>query len=121
MTIPKFDKYVCIGDTVSWSVDGFDITARIEYDYDTKPTDFDCYDDAQIEAWRNDEWFYGGVVLSVSRNGVELTDHAASLWGIDCNLGENNDYLSEVCEDLQGEAIGIAHDEVRRILTMLGA
>lgn len=54
--IPKFNKYACQGDTVSWSVEGFDIVARIEYDY-----------------------------------------------------------LSEVCAGLEGEALGIARDEVRRI------
>jgi len=121
MTIPKFDRYVCIGDTVSWSVDGFDIVARVEHDSDTKPTDFDCYDDDQIEAWRNDEWFFGGVVLSVSRNGVDLADHGASLWGIDCNSGENNDHLSEVCEELQGEAIETARCEQARIIDALKA
>lgn len=113
--IPKFQKYACQGDTVSWSVDGFDIVAHIEYDHDTRPTDFDCYDDEQIKAWRNDEWFFCGIVLAVSRNNVELTDHAASLWGVDCNLGTDNDYLSEVCAELEGEALGIARDEVRRI------
>lgn len=113
--IPKFQKYACQGDTVSWSVDGFDIVAHIEYDHDTRPTDFDCYDDEQIKAWCNDEWFFCGIVLAVSRNNVELTDHAASLWGVDCNLGTDNDCLSEMCAELEGEALGIARDEVRRI------
>lgn len=121
MTIPKFDNYVCPGDTVSWSFEGFDIVARIEFDHDTKPTDFDCYDDEQIQAWKNDDWFFGGVVLSVSRNGVDLSDRAASLWGIDCNAGENNDYLSEVCEELQGEAIESARCEQARIVGALTA
>ena len=120
MTIPKFQKYVCIGDSVAWSAEGFDITARVEYDYDTRPADFELCDYEQIKAWRNNEWFFGGIVLSVSRNGVELTDHAASLWGVYCNMGEDNDYLSEVCEDLQDEAIDIAREEVRRILTVPG-
>ena len=117
--IPKFNKYACQGDTITWTVEGFDIVARIEYDCDTRPTDFDCYDDEQIKAWREDEWFFCGIVLAVSRNGIDLTDHAASLWGIDCNLGTDNDYLSEVCAELEGEALGIARDEVRRIKLML--
>lgn len=113
--IPKFDKYACQGDTVSWTVEGFDIVACIEYDHDTRPTDFDCYDDEQIKAWREDEWSFCGIVLAVSRNGVQLTDHAASLWGIDCNLGDDNDYLSEVCAELEGEALEVARAEIVRI------
>lgn len=117
--IPKFDKYVCVGDSVTWSVDGFDITATVHQDTDTRPTEFECYDDAQIQAWKDDDWFYCGVVLSVSRNGVEVSHHAASLWGIDCNLGEDNDYLSEVCEDLQSEALEQAKQDLVRIINAL--
>lgn len=117
--IPKFHRYVCGGDSVSWSVEGFDITARVEYDHDTRPTDFDCYDDAQIKAWRDDEWFYCGVVLAVSRNGVELTDHAASLWGIECNIDNDNDYLSELCAEIEPEALTVARIEVQRITEAL--
>jgi hypothetical protein len=121
--IPAFDSYVCAGDTVQWSADGFDITARVEYDEDTKPTDFDCYSARQIEAWRNDKWFFCGIVLSVSRNGVELSDHAASLWGIDCNFPSRrknpNAYLSDVCAELQEEALETAKLESVRILAAL--
>lgn len=120
MTIPKFDRYVCEGDSVTWSVDGFDITARIEYDCDTRITDFDCYDQAAIDAWKNDEWFFCGIVLSVSRNGVELSDHAACLWGIDCNYPDSdNSYLSEVCSDLESEALDQARIDAVRILKAL--
>ena len=109
MKFPKFDSYACAGDYIQWDKDGYHITARIEYDQDTKPTDFDCYSPLKIKQWRNDEWFYCGVVLSVSFNDVELADHAASLWGIDCNYNaRSNRYLSTVAQDLESEALDYA-------------
>ena len=121
--VPSFSPYVCVGDTVHWSLDGFDFVARIESDCDTRPDQSECYTPRQVQAWNNNEWFYCGVVLSVYFNGVELSDHAASLWGIDCNFPSRrknpNAYLSEVCEDLQGEALDVARSEVTRILSAL--
>lgn len=112
---PKFCAYVCPGDSIEWNAEGFDFVARLEHDGDTKPTDFDGYSEELIKKWRDDEWFYGGLIVSVSKNGVPLSDHAASLWGIDCNYGQDNDYLSEICQDLQDEAIEAARVELARI------
>lgn len=122
INFPQFPAYACEGDRIEWTREGFDLCARLVYDTDTKPTDFDCYDTADIERWRADEWFYVGVVLSVSRNGVELSDHAASLWGIDCNFSDtSNDYLSEVAQELEAEALDTDRDEVARICEALTA
>jgi hypothetical protein len=113
---PQFPRYACEGDSIEWSRDGFDLRARLVYDDDTDPTDSDCYETADIERWRADEWFYVGVVLSVSRNGVELSEHAASLWGIDCNFSDtSNAYLSEVARELEAEALETARAELARI------
>jgi hypothetical protein len=121
--IEQFDSFVCTGDTVEWSREGFDITATVCFDEDTRPEDSDCYTPRQIQAWREDEWFFCGIVLTVSRNGVELPGHAASLWGIECNFPSRrknpNAYLAEVCEELQGEAIEHALREVTRIQSAL--
>lgn len=119
---PQFPAYACEGDRIEWTAEGFDIVARLEYDTDAKPTDFDCYDTEDIERWRNDEWFYVGVVLSVSRNGIELSDHAASLCGIECNFNDTaNAYLSEVAQELESEALDTARAEVVRIREALEA
>lgn len=113
---PKFDSYACAGDSIQWSKGGFDLTARIEYDQDTKPTDFDCYSQIKINQWRNDEWFFCGIVLSVSRNGVSLGEHCASLWGIDCNYNKrSNRYLSEVAQELESVAIEYAKQQIERL------
>lgn len=118
----NFDQYTCIGDSIECEIDGYTVTARIEFDQDYKIDDDDCHnpdqavtgcDDEQFarllknrEAWFNDEWFYCGVVLSVSRAGVTLDDHAASLWGIECNYPDgDNSYLREVANELLPEAI----------------
>jgi hypothetical protein len=116
-TLPKFDTYVCAGDSITWQAEGFDLTARLEYDTDSKPTDCDCYSAEDIRRWKADEWFYGGIVVSVSIGGVKVSDHAASLWGIDCNFSDtSNAYLSEVAQELEGEAIATAKKEVALIL-----
>lgn len=121
-TFPQFDKYACEGDRIEWTREGFDFVARLQYDTDTKPTDSECYTPEDVRRWRDDEWFYVGVVLSVSRNGVELSDHAASLWGIDCNFSDtSNAYLSKVAQELEVEALETARAEVARIRQALEA
>ena len=72
-------------------------------------------------AWKNDEWFYCGVILSVAIDGIILDDHAASLWGIEANYpGSDNAYLSEVANELLPEALEAAKTErVRRAETPL--
>ena len=119
---PQFPAYACEGDRIEWTAEGFDIVARLMYDTDTKPTDYDCYDTEDVERWNRDDWFYVGVVLSVSCNGVDLSDHAASLWGIDCNFNNtSNAYLSEVAQELEAEALETARVEVTRIREALTA
>lgn len=118
----QFPAYACEGDRIEWTAEGFDIVARLVYDTDSKPTDCDCYNPKDVQRWRNNEWFYVGVVLSVSRNGVELSDHAASLWGIECNFNDTaNAYLSEVAQELQAEAMANARREAVRIRQALAA
>lgn len=115
-TFPQFPAYACEGDRIEWTREGFDFVARLQYDAHTKPTDSECYAPEDVQRWRDDEWFYVGVVLSVSRNGIELSDHAASLWGIECNFSDtSNAYLSEVAQELEAEALETARAEVARI------
>ena len=106
---PQFDSYACVGDSTSWQVDGFDITAKLEFDDVSSPEDFECYSKKQIAAWKNDGWVYVGIVLSVSKNGVDLHDHAASLWGVECNFPSRkknpNTYLSECALKMQSQAL----------------
>lgn len=114
-TFPQFRAYVCEGDTITWKAEGFDLCARVKYDSDSKPQHYDCYESKAVERWKDDEWFYCGVIVSVSLNGVELSDHAASLWGIECNFGDDNAYLADVAQDLQTEALTAARQELTRM------
>ena len=118
--IPKFDAYVCVGDCVHWQHEGFDLTATVVHDHSTHIDDFDCYSAVKIKQWKNDEWFFCGIIISVEKNDVLLSDHAASLWGIDCNYNKtSNKHLSEVCAELQDEAIKTAKTEEKRIIKAL--
>lgn len=68
-------------------------------------SDFD-----RLRGWCNDSWHYVGVVVTCSRNGVELG--SASLWGIESDA---RDYLQEVAHDLRDEAL----EEARATLANL--
>jgi hypothetical protein len=131
MFTQKFDTYVCLGDTITCEAEGFTFTARIEHDPDYHIDNDDCHNvDQEVtgcneaqqkkliearEAWRNNDWFYCGIVISVSRNGVELNDHAASLWGIECNYpGSDNAYLSECANELIDDAVEAAREALEK-------
>jgi len=146
----KFDSYVCLGDSLTYEVDGVTVTARIAHD-DTPdapdqrkdgfwpslyPNDAgfigagngwrDRFDAAQAKAervmaaWKNDEWFYCGVILSAAIDGLELTDNAASLWGIEANYPDSdNAYLTEVANELLPEALEAAKAERARQCAIL--
>ncbi|MDK3074094.1 hypothetical protein QO034_13310 [Sedimentitalea sp. JM2-8] len=166
----QFDKYVCVGDTIEWTQDGFTVTAKIEHDPFTGapweehdghgnvtgwehraklPGEMVLCEDrglrrfydfqgackiarrlgvfspcpirhaAQaamrdfrvLKAWCDDEWFWCGVVVTVSRNGIELATE--SLWGIECNYPDSdNSYLGDVARELATEAMETARDAI---------
>lgn len=132
----RFSSFVCVGDTISVEIDRLTITARIEADdcpdapderqdgfwpslykdapgfIGPGPKHRERFEQAQAEAeailqgWRNGDWFFCGIVLSVACEDVILDSHAASLWGIEANYpGLDNSYLSEVAGELLTEAI----------------
>lgn len=60
--------------------------ARADYEY--------------LRAWCNDDWHYVGVIVTASRNGIELGE--ASLWGIESS---DSSYLLETANELADEAL----------------
>lgn len=127
-----FDSFACESDSITTHKNGFDITARIVRDDDTRIDDDDCHNPdrnvtgcdakqqkkllAARDAWFNDEWFYCGIVLEVSKAGIMLDSHAASLWGLECNYPESdNGYLLEVANDLLPEAVGSGEIALARL------
>lgn len=150
MFTQKFDSYVCIGDSITCTVDGYTVTARIAHDEtpdapDERQDGFwpslykddagfigagngwrDRFDKAQqqaeriMAAWKNDEWFYCGVILSVAVEGITLDRFAASLWGIEANYPDSdNAYLTEVANELLAEALETAKAERKRQCAIL--
>jgi len=146
----KFDSFVCIGDAITCEVDGYTVTACIAHDEtpdapDPRQDGFwpslypndagfigagngwrDRFDMAQaraervMAAWKNDEWFYCGVILSVAFDGLTLDRFAASLWGIEANYPDSdNAYLSEVANELLFEALEAAKAERARQCAIL--
>ena len=119
MNFPKFNRYVCTGDTRTIEMDGLRIVATIHPDCDSNPREFDCYTEDQIAAFERGDWCYVGVVLSVYVDDVLLLDHAASLWGIDCNLGDDSDYITQCADDLLGDAIAAAKAQASKLSAAL--
>lgn len=142
----RFGSFVCAGDTITCEVDGFTVTARIVPDDcpeapDQRQDGFwpSLYKDAPgfigpgngfrerfakaqaeaeavMESWRKGDWFYCGIVLSVSLEGVVLSEHAASLWGVEANYpGSDNACLTEVANDLLPEALEVARAVLARL------
>ena len=146
----RFDDFVCDGDSITCVVDGYTVTARLARDDtpdapDERQDGFwpslypndagfigagngfrDRFAKAQAKAeavmaaWKNDEWYYCGVILSVAIDGLTLDDHAASLWGIEANYPDSdNAYLSEVANELLPEALEAAKAERARQCAIL--
>jgi hypothetical protein len=145
-----FDDYIVEGDTITAEHNGFTLTATIyRDDISQKTPEDDCgfwpsldpNDPGYIgpkspttlkrhmaqaklvlDAWKNDEWFYCGVDVTVSRNGIQLTDrYQHALWGVDCNYPQwggrrRNGYLTEVANELAEEAIADAWKRVDALL-----
>lgn len=138
----KFNKRAHEGDSISCVVDGFTVTATIVKDDANKSPDkhsegfWPSHDpnaagyvlpehyDAQMAIanramakWKRGDLFYCGIVLSISRGGFVLDEHAASLWGIECNWPDSdNDYLVEVANELLPEALTVSKSIYAKII-----
>lgn len=145
MFTEKFKAYAFDGDTIECEVEGFRCTATLHYDDDLTPPDersdgfwpsedpkaagyvgperfTEEHERAQevMRAWKNDEWFYGGVEVSVSKAGIILTPaYRFALWGVECNYpGSDNSYLVEVANDLLPEALDYAKAKIEELKTL---
>lgn len=118
--IPHFDKYICVGDSITWQKDGFTLTATIHDDLATSPDDFGSYSDKKLQAWKSHDWFFCGIVISAEKEGVKLSDNAANLWRLECNYNKKgNAYLRTVCMNLQDNALIDAKMQVQKIIEAL--
>lgn len=76
----------------AWVTPGEQAERAVRHDYN------------HLRAWCNDEWYWCGIVLSVQRAGIMLDSHAASIWGTECNAGDNS-HLTELANELLDQAI----------------
>jgi len=146
MFTKEFDKYTCDGDSITCTVDGFDCTAFIHHDDDSNAPDerqdgfwpsLDPKDAGYIgegktaaqltaakrkashvmNAWKKDDWWYVGVCVTVSKNGIQLTgDFDHSVWGVECNYPySGNGYLRELANENLSEALDAARAAVAKL------
>jgi len=128
----KFNKYAVDNDTISVDVEGFTVTATLRHDSESHIDDDDCHNIDQSVTGCNDKqqakllkarrewelcnWFYCGIVMSVSRNGIMLDDHTDSLWRIECNYPDSdNSYLTEAANDMIDNAVEIGKDILEKL------
>ena len=104
-----FGDYVCVGDCIEWEAQGFALRAQVVFDTDS---DAEGYSEENIQAWKDGEWFFCGMVVTASRHEVELGK--ASLWGIECNLG-GNEHLNSLAKELEDEACQATRDWLKRL------
>lgn len=87
---------------------GFQVRAYLEYDSDSSPDECDCYTDADITAWLDNEWFYVTLVVEALSNDYVVG--RASIGGMeydlngDCDYAWSEDYylpdlIAEACEE----------------------
>jgi len=146
MFTDRFSSFVCLGDVITCEAGPFTVLARVVPDdcpdapdqrqdgfwpslYTGAPgfigpgngfrqryAEAQAKAEAVMEGWRKGDWFYCGIVLSVSLDGVDITPHAASLWGIEANYPDtDNSYLTEIAAELLDEALAAARETLTRL------
>lgn len=133
----KFEKYVCNGDSITLKSNGITFEARIEHDSDSNIDDDDIHNIDQLvtgcneeqqerllaarEAWSKNEWFYCGIVLTATIDGIELNS-TESLWAIEANYpNSENNYLNEVANDLIAEIMKSVSNELEDLKTKINS
>ena len=53
---------------------GVTLEYEIYRDHDGSPDDAECYDAADVEAWRNDEWHYYGYSVTATMGRFSVTE-----------------------------------------------
>lgn len=136
MFTKNFDKYVCVGESITCQLGNLTIRARVERDPDYTIDDDDCHNTDQSVTGCSDEefarllearkayfcgrWWYGVVVLSVELDGVVIQDYAATLGAIEINYPNgDNKYLLEVANELLDENKGSIRKSAKEFATKL--
>lgn len=144
----RFQSYVCPGDIISCEAGPFTVLAQVVPDdcpdapdqrqdgfwpslhigepgfigpgpnHRQRLADAQAKAEAVMEGWRKGDWFYCGIVLSVSAEGVDLAQTAAALFGVEANYpGTDNSYLTDVANELLPEAVAAARETLVRLVS----
>src|SRR3984893_9910256 len=58
--------------TTLFDQNGIVVRVDLENDLDSNPNEFDCYDAADIAAWKRDDWCFVTVVATVELHGAVI-------------------------------------------------
>lgn len=103
------------------TIKGFDVRAGIVPDNDVSVSDYDCYDQPTIDAYGRGCWSYVGLIVTASRDGIELG--SASLWG--CEYGDMPgviewvsplSHIDDDYSDVIDEAIAAARESLAKLI-----
>lgn len=132
-----FDKFVCDGSSITCTVDGIEFRAEVVTDSDFGIDDDDIHNTdrsvtgcseeqhkklmAAREAWKRDEWFYCGIVISARHVKTDTYwDHLDSLWGIEANYPESdNSYLKDVANEMLPGAVKKVRAKIRKLCAVI--
>jgi hypothetical protein len=144
MFTKHFGQYVCDGDRITCTVDGFTATATLYYDDcndapDERqegfwpshnpndagyvyPENFDAQQaiaEKVMAAWKNDEWHYYGVAVTLEKADIEfIGKYEHAVWGIEGNYPDSdNTHFLEVANDLLKEALDTAKAKIAKLCT----
>ena len=112
---PKFENYICVGDTIWWDEGRYTFVAEILDDCVTKVDHFDCYDREEIERC------YVGIVISAFAEDIKILSNAASMWGIECNFSASgNEGITELAYELAAQCTPKVKKRVAEMKLILG-
>ena len=118
---PKFENYICVGDTIQWDEGKYSFVAEILEDDVAKAYHFDYYSSQDVERRNNGEWCYVGIVISVFAEDIKILSNAASMWGIECNFSDcGNEDISETPYDLATQCMPDVKKRVAEMKSILG-
>jgi hypothetical protein len=80
--------------------DGWTVRMHIEPDHDSgiEGYDAEAYNEDELAAWRSEEWWFVGTVVTISdKDGFELG--SASIWGTECGWFPGVGYTSPLKDE----------------------
>src|SRR4051794_31827750 len=85
-----------------------EFTIELHPDYDSDPSESECYDEDDIARFRAGDWRYVGVIVTcvMADDGATVTVQSSGLWGVEWGLNpEGNAYVLSVATEQWDEAV----------------